>query len=295
MMQSRESGPASPAGGQGGQVLLIVVLTMVVSLTIALSVASRSIVGLRTTTEEENSQRAFSAAEAGVEQVLKTGVNIGSELSLGNASSIKKADVTEVRGTEFLVNSGNSVAKDDGVDIWLVEHTANGSLNFSSGWQLLTEDAMLTVYWGSSADLCDTNAVAALEIIVVSGSNFATVTKRYALDPCAARRAVNNFSAPDGSGSVDGRNFPYRTTIHIRNTSKGLIARIVPLYASSPMGVKGCNFDIDSSNPSCNALPSQGKKIEATGVSGGTSRKVTFYQGYPELPSEFFHYVLFSP
>ncbi len=47
------------ASNQRGQILLIIILVMVVALTIGLSVVSRSIVTLRTTEEEENSQKAF--------------------------------------------------------------------------------------------------------------------------------------------------------------------------------------------------------------------------------------------
>lgn len=43
---------------------------MVIALTIGLSIAARSIINLQTTTEEEISQRAFSAAEAGIERAI---------------------------------------------------------------------------------------------------------------------------------------------------------------------------------------------------------------------------------
>ncbi len=284
-----------------GQTLLIVVLVMVVSLTIGLSVASRSITNLRTTTEEENSQRAFSAAEAGIEQVLKKNTEI-TELPLGNNTSIKKAKPTDIGGSEFLLNSGNLVSKDDGADVWFVAHNSDGTLNYTSGWQQLAGDAKLTVYWGSSADVCDRdvakNTMAGIEIIVISGSNGNPVTTRYAVDPCANRRSSNAFSTEDETGlynvpqSPPNKTFRYRKTIDIRNTSKGIVVRIVPLYAASPIGVKGCSFN---SSQSCNEFPSQGKRIESTGTSGGTDRKVTFLRGYPKLPSEFFGYILFSP
>jgi len=57
---------------QKGQALLIVVLVMVVALTVGLSIASKTIISLRTSTEEANSQKALAAAEAGIEQALKT-------------------------------------------------------------------------------------------------------------------------------------------------------------------------------------------------------------------------------
>ena len=58
--------------GERGQALLIVLLVMTVALTVGLSVATRTIVNVRITTQEEQSQRAFSAAEAGIEETLRT-------------------------------------------------------------------------------------------------------------------------------------------------------------------------------------------------------------------------------
>lgn len=53
-----------------GQVLVLVLLVVVVALSIGLSVASRNITNLKTATQSERSQRAFSAAEGGVEDIL---------------------------------------------------------------------------------------------------------------------------------------------------------------------------------------------------------------------------------
>jgi hypothetical protein len=53
-----------------GQILILVLLIVVVSLSVGLSVASRNITNLRSSTQSEQSQRAFSAAEGGVEDVL---------------------------------------------------------------------------------------------------------------------------------------------------------------------------------------------------------------------------------
>jgi hypothetical protein len=55
---------------RSGQVLVLVLLVVVVALSIGLSVASRNITNLKTSTQTEQSQRVFSAAEGGVEDVL---------------------------------------------------------------------------------------------------------------------------------------------------------------------------------------------------------------------------------
>ena len=58
---------------QHGQALLIVLLTLAVTLTVVLSVVSRSVTDITVSTYEEDALRAFSAAEAGIEEALLKG------------------------------------------------------------------------------------------------------------------------------------------------------------------------------------------------------------------------------
>src|SRR3982751_5271728 len=67
-----------------GQALLIVVLVMVVALTVTLSVVSRSIVNLKTSTQQTDSQKVLAAAEAGVEQSIQSKAPVSS-LQFGSA------------------------------------------------------------------------------------------------------------------------------------------------------------------------------------------------------------------
>src|SRR3990167_5038568 len=57
---------------QSGQVALIVLLVMVVMLTLGISIAQRGVADVRISQQEEDSARAFQAAEAGLEQALST-------------------------------------------------------------------------------------------------------------------------------------------------------------------------------------------------------------------------------
>ncbi len=256
---------------QNGQVLLIVVLVMVVGLTVALSLASRSIVSLRTSEEEITSQQALSAAEAGIEQVSKA----NKESVNGNFfnKTTYNASITQVSGNSFLINGGSVVLKDDSADIWLSQYSTDSAKLYANPWS-----GTLNIYWGKASDGC---TQAALEIIVLSGTRASPISKKYALDPCVARSSSNRFSAADGGGVVGGKPFPFRTSIEVKD---GLIARVVPLYNETPIGV--------IANP---ALPSQGQVITSIGTSGTISRKVTVFQGYPTLPSEYFPYGLFVP
>src|SRR3989344_4896902 len=59
-------------GMKSGQILILVLLIVVVALAVGLSVASRNITNLRTATQTDQSQRAFTAAEGGIEKILST-------------------------------------------------------------------------------------------------------------------------------------------------------------------------------------------------------------------------------
>jgi hypothetical protein len=73
---------------RSGQILILVLLVVVVALAVGLSVASRNITNLRTSTQTEQSQRAFSAAEGGVEDVLSNLSSIASNPSIASPGGV---------------------------------------------------------------------------------------------------------------------------------------------------------------------------------------------------------------
>lgn len=256
---------------QKGQALLIIILTMVVALTVGLSAVSRSITTLRISTAEEESQRAFSAAEAGIEEALKSGGNIALTTLPNNAQY--SANVTSTGNTtELLTNGGQDVQKDNAVQVWLSSYP-----NYTSPYS-----GTITVYWGDPGDACDN--VAALEVITLSGVATSPTLSRFALDPCSVSRANNFTNVTGGAGSIQGISFRNSYSISV---ASALIMRIIPLYKSTKIAVKGSAV-----------LPAQGKEIESTGtiVSGGENikRKIKVFQYYPSLPGTNFDYAIFS-
>lgn len=270
MFAKKEKWPAS--SGQGGQVLLIVVLVMIVSLTVGLSVASRSITNLRTSQEEAVSQKALFAAEAGIEQSLQTNTSIANGSFTNNTTY--NTTVTQVLGTSFLLNGGNIIPQDDGADLWLSDYSTDDNSIYNNPWS-----GNLTIYWGESGASCNNPA---LEIALVSGSKNSPNIKRYAYDPCVGRKSSNNFTAPSGGGSINGKTFYHSATLN--SVSSAFIARIIPLYGSTSIGISGNN-----------AFPSQGYIVSSVGKSGDTQRKINVFKGYPQLPAQYFSYGLFSP
>ncbi|MBP6882526.1 MAG: hypothetical protein KBC15_03155 [Candidatus Levybacteria bacterium] len=266
---------------ESGQVLLVVVLIMVVVLTVGLSVVTRSITSLRTTQEDASSQKAFSAAEAGVEQLINSASSGKSDSSFGADSSYSVSTTTVGSSSaHFLINNYSQVAKDDGADVWLSTYPGYSSP--------LTHD--ITIFWGKSPEVCSSNAdlntMAAIEIALISGSDLAApVMQRYAYDPCSLRAQENGFSTSIQAGqTVNGKVFAHRVTVPV---VAGRIMRVIPLYAPTVMAVS-----TGAGGPN---LPAQGSLIQSTGVSGDTQRKIQVFKGFPKVPNEFFPMGIFSP
>lgn len=267
---------------QKGQAFLIVVLVMVIALTVGLSLASRTVFNLKSSLEDVNSQKAFSAAEAGIEQALQSGTNINKDFGSINGAKISQLSVIQIGQnlTSFTMNDGFPIPQDDGVDVWLTNYsTDSAQLYTGSPWS-----GTMTVYWGTSGDVCNSNPTintqAAIEVLVISGTKTSPTLTRYAVDPCSARRTYNSLSLAQAGGTVGGISYPNSYAITI---SSGLTARVIPLYAATPVAVTGSI-----------KFPAQGQFISATGTAGTTQRKVNYYQAYESLPSEYF-YALFSP
>lgn len=277
--------PRFSFGSQRGQILLVVVLVMVTTLTVGLSLLSRNVTNLKTSTEEANSQKALSAAEAGVERAIQTGGSIASfpQATIGPNVSYQTS-VTQLTSSEFTLKNGASVDEDDSADVWLSDYP-----NFTNPWN----GSNPNIFWGNMSDSCG-NGSAALEVVVLttpSGDTTSPAVERFAFDPCT-RNPSNNFdtasvlSSDPGGYSCNGKTYKYRTqnnSVSIPSNT-GLFMRILPIYASSPICVTGSS-----------SLPNQGFLIDSVGFAGSTERRVKVFQGYPRPPIELFPYGLFQP
>lgn len=269
----------SQRNSQKGQILLIVVLASVISLTVGLAAISRSITNTRLSTEEANSQKALAAAEAGVEEQLNKAVTGNTDpTSIGNIGNNSgfNASADPVDGTQIVLNNAHPVSRDEGADIWLSDYP-----DFED--PLTTS---LTILWNNTVD-GDSCSSPAIEVAVVYGADKNNPgMRRYAVDPCSTRG--NGLDAPSGGGSVtyQGKNYSFTHSLVIpaAEIPSGRIARVIPIYHDSVIGVL-----------SSQSLPAQGYVVNSTGTSGTTVRQVRVFQGFPRLPVEFFPYNLFLP
>lgn len=272
---------------QRGQVLLIVVLTMVVALTVGLSVVSRTISNLKTSKQNEESQRAFQAAESGIDQALKQ-FQTGGGIDVIETKLLNNADYTvdfktNADGVTHLKN-GEFVDQTVGHDVWLSDYP-----NFENSYT-----GNITVHFNSEAQNCagtpsNTNVSASLEILVLQGTKESPTFKKYIVDPCSPSRIPGASSGVSGVHQVIDKR--YNNSYDLVAISNGLVMKIVPIFNSTPVAVsfgnaRGCT--------DCTPYPAQGIIITSEGKSGDAVRKIQHFSEYPQIPNEIFPYSIIS-
>lgn len=254
---------------RGGQILVLILLVVVVALSVGLSVASRNITNLRISTQTEQSQRAFSAAEGGVEDVLSRLSTIAGEVAVGSAKDYEvlvgelKADVT-VRAAniyEALVSEG-TVAQ---VDL-AGPPAATGTIQ---------------IEWAKTSDEAESAEPASIEVTIVYGISLGPYTqKRFALAGQGAGRDEQGFT---GSNCSLPGVFKCATTITLE--SNPLFLRVRPFWNRTTVKVVSVG----------GSLPVQTYDVTSTVTTElGVTRRVQVKRtALPQLPAAF-DYVLFS-
>jgi len=294
---------------QKGQILIIFLLVLVVGVAIVLSLASRSLTEVRTTTTSDESNKAYFAAEAGVESALKRiSGSTGSEKTFSLDFTEVNQTTAEVSANKFESGTGlyafpSNVAKDDVVQVSLLTDFNNLA---SAGYAGSGE---LEIYWGSPGG--PTTALEVSLVYINSGGNFDI--SKWAIDPdtargnnfCSLNTVTNPGNYPLPAANLDSitKTYGYKATINLQtgaylgggagncansiaNFTKTVLLRIRPLYNvdAEQIGVK----------PVGTSLPSQGFVIESAGSTlSGVTRKLRVIQPYPALPA-IFDYVLFN-
>lgn len=258
-----------------GQALLIILLIMAVALTIGLSVISRSITDIKISQQTEEAARAFSAAEAGIEEALVAGTGgFGTFEETGAKYTTAVAGFGE--GTEFVFPQ--EIQVDEPQTLWLVEHNEDGSINETSYYTT----GSLDVCWGGTA---------ALEVSIYYKDGTSYKVARGAYDPDATRRATNNFSSPDPGSCAELTNkkiLNFSGDFGINPATKTLLfLRLRVLYANAQVGAVTPGSGIGQ------VLPAQGTRIESTGTAGAATRKVEVVRYYP-APPEIFDFAIYS-
>lgn len=275
---------------ESGQALVLILLSLSVVLTLVLYILSRSVTDVAVSSTQEQSVRAFSAAEAGIERSLVIGSGFATAQSIGNASYT--TSVTDFAKDDPDVSFPSPVSSGDTVTVWFVSHALDGSLTCSMG--PCFHGSQIKVCWGNpGVAFPDPTKIPAVEVSVyyeTTPGSLATINiGRDVVDPNASRRLTNSFNAPDGGTcTIGGQTYQFQKTITFAslgipigsyNIDDGLqLAKIRLLYNSDYPHLVGASV------AGGNTLPSQGQRVDSTGLAGGSNRRIVVYQGWGESP-----------
>jgi hypothetical protein len=274
---------------RSGQMLLITLLVLAVATTIALSLIGRTTTDLSMSTQVEESSRAFSAAEAGIEQALKLQTKSGLSGTLAGGSNYK-VDSTTIGGSTATYVFPNQTPNGQGETLWMVDHTDTGTPDWSTK---IYNNNNLTLCWGSGAVEVVAYYLHGANVI----ANLQVSRQMYDYDSSShlgARSESNNFKPINGTGCGPGTgtnhstviNFPADFGIDTTGSDNIIMFRIRPLYVAGSTQLAVTPSGVD--------LPRQGTNYASCGTTGGgTKRCINVYQNYKSPPA-IFDYVLYA-
>lgn len=285
---------------QSGQALVLVLLSLAVVLTLVLFILARSVTDVAITSTQEESVRAFSAAEAGVESALVVGLGSGTT-QIGSAT-YKTTVASYAQGSSDFVYPV-AMASGDSATTWFMSHDADGNLICSGSTYPCFTGSSMKVCWGKEGTASNASTTPAVELIIyyeTTPNDLSTLKiARAAFDPNAGRLVSNSFSSASSTAcQIGGVNYAFQSTVNFSdlgvpaasyNNAGGLqFARMRMFYntdATQEMGVTVAATG--------NTLPSQGSQVDSTGIAGTSNRRISVFQGWPEVPS-IFEYAVYS-
>lgn len=308
---------------QKGQVVIILLLVVVLALAIALSVIGRSVTEVSTATKAEDSSRAFSAAEAGIEKALlqspMPGVGIGGTVAI-DSSALSNQSQAQVSWNPQLPQARTALeyppfGKESFAQFWLASPVTLAS------YYVPTSQPTFNIYFGDSQPGTDSNYYTnnpgdkpAIEVNVVyqNGSNgYAAYRQLY--DSDSQRATENGWSNNQGcltspastitndySSSrlfyckITAGAYPQgvtgTTTVGATSGIYPIMVRVRVLYSglSHPVAVE----PVGSCALGC-SLPPQVSVFRSVGSAGDVQRRLQVFQQSSVMP-QIFDYALFS-
>lgn len=244
-----------------GQAVLIVLLVIAVALGFGLSIISQSVTDVKISKQEQEAARAFNAAEAGVEEALKS-------ISIG-AGSLTVDDVEVSYNVEGETILNTMVKENESVEVDLAG--ADPGLN------------TLTINWVNSDNntenpgTCTATTNEAPASLLVTVTDNANEVTRYGVNSCALN-SENGMTDVATSGDS-----PFLRQYDIGVDANDVLVRIRPVYNQASIKVEG-NVE----------LANQAYKINSTAQAPTLeSKAIEVSRSEPATPSVF-DYVLFS-
>ncbi len=258
-----------------GQALLIVLLVLSVALTAGLSLVARTTTDISISQKETESNRAFEAAEAGIEEAFRKmeGGFGGDSFSIPTLEGGAEVNVelSDLAADQFMTRSLRS---GEAATFWLNYFPLDGK-NFPDDsviWTGSPPSSQLDICWSDEA----VNNRIEIVIYYQQGTTF----------------GLNRYYGQSGGATNCPSGFPQGFRIPLDGATNASRFKFVNVRFYDEDDNRVVRFMAQSSNSSL-PLPSQGKVITSQGVTADVSRRVQVIRTWPELP-DFFDFVLFS-
>ena len=249
---------------ESGQALLSLVLIATVLATIGLAIVQSTQQSIKTTKLEQDQKKALAAAEAGIDAAIK--------LPSGSSFGLETLNLDETISGNVLVD--NTVSSSFTTQLLVKDkqqtfYLASYDLTNNSFTDEFSGDLTITLV-KPTGDYCSGDNKFALEVSFLHQTN-----------GLIGRKVIDECNPATISGTVDKlTSFP--TTITAPAASHLLLLRIIAVSNN----LTGVELTI---NRVSGDWPLQGKTIISTAATNtGVSKKIHFFQSYPQLQSELF-------
>lgn len=317
---------------QKGQALLIILLATLVALTIGLTITQRSLTEVSNSSRVEQSSRAFSAAEAGIEDALSKATPTDGSLSdLGNSSGYGVTTSGEVpKNTDHLVGlEYPPITKSSFAHYWLADpNQVFIGPNYGATY---THSNFLLYFGNSNADTDTPKPAVEVNVVTYNTATSKYLSNKYYLDSDGTRADANKFTKvsvlTDGSNCSGGNiaasvystsnanplvpnpSSPFYCKVTIPPECSGggncaaytganiipILVRVRVLYSnnSQRIAITPALLGYGSAPPDYDYFPPQAVLYDATGTAGDSKRKLRLFTLKNVVPF-YFDYAIFS-
>lgn len=207
---------------QSGQVALIVLLIMGLTLIIAVSLASRTSEDVALTTKQAETTKVFSAAQSGAEQIL---TDVLTALRAGDPVPTAGIPNAELNDAEINVTVAESTAFAQPLDEGETYQIELGSVSND-----------VRIEWGDPAGDCLDDASLLIARYYDNGGTMEVEYTGYFPSGCIPYLAVHNG---DGFAEADPGSSERRSSVTINYDVNNQIVRLIPVYNSTSLYVTG--------------------------------------------------------
>lgn len=245
-----------------GQALLITVMLLATALIVALSTSFTSKTETQLTKLEEESQRAFAAAEAGLELTLS---QTNQTTGVGFSGIVVSTSTDTAPKTVFV---SPLLEMDEQYNFYLADYPSLSN-SFSGN--------NLTVYYGSDASTTSCNDLAVEATLVYFSGSYKV--KRWIGDTGNKLKGSGQIGSTS-SNTKDGISFKCSMSLpSLSSYPKTKILFVRALYQPTRFGFEG----------SSSILPKQGTTIVSRAQTiSGVTKTIELFQSYPQIPTDFF-------